>query len=234
MSSWKQAGCTTSRSIAQAAEKGGDFVILAQMPDPQPAWAQQYDAEMHPAWARKFEPPSVTGGESQSIMIMLLELYRQTGKPKYLEPIPRALAYLEASRLPDGRVARFYELETNKPLYFTRNYKLTYSDADMPTHYSFKTGSNTLDNIRRGYEKLKATPPEKLAQPPKKKTYPPSAEMITRTQAILAALDDRGRWIEQGQLKTAPGPNGDEPVLVSQTFIANVLALCNYLETKAK
>jgi hypothetical protein len=102
----------------------------------------------------------------------------------------------------------------------------------MPTHYSFKVGSNTLNNIRRGYDKLKAMSPEKLAQPPKQKTYPANAEMIARAKTILAALDDRGRWIEQGKLKTAPGPNGDEPVIVSQTFIANVLALCNYLETK--
>jgi hypothetical protein len=48
-----------------SAEKGGDFILLAQMPEPQPAWAQQYNADMHPAWARVFEPPSVTGGESQ-------------------------------------------------------------------------------------------------------------------------------------------------------------------------
>jgi uncharacterized protein YyaL (SSP411 family) len=27
-----------------SAEKAGDFIILAQMPEPQPAWAQQYDA----------------------------------------------------------------------------------------------------------------------------------------------------------------------------------------------
>jgi hypothetical protein len=26
----------------------GDFLILAQMPEPQPAWAQQYDFQMHP------------------------------------------------------------------------------------------------------------------------------------------------------------------------------------------
>ncbi len=51
-----------------AAEKAGDFIILAQMPEPQPAWAQQYDADMHPSWARKFEPPAVTGGESQGVM----------------------------------------------------------------------------------------------------------------------------------------------------------------------
>ena len=214
-----------------AAEKGGDFILLAQMPDPQPAWSQQYDAEMHPAWARKFEPPSVTGGESQSIMLMLLDLYRETGKPKYLEPIPRALTYLEASRLPDGQMARFYELKTNKPLYFTRDYQLTYSDSDMPTHYSFKLGSRTLDRIRREYDKLRATPPEKLAKP---KVSRASAETIARATAALAALDDRGRWIEQGQLKTAPGSGGDEPILRSDTFIANAKALCNFLATKPK
>ena len=40
------------------AERAGDFILAAQMPEPQPAWAQQYDAAMHPAWARKFEPAS--------------------------------------------------------------------------------------------------------------------------------------------------------------------------------
>ena len=40
----------------------GDFLVLSQMPDPQPAWAQQYDFEMKPVWARKFEPPAISGG----------------------------------------------------------------------------------------------------------------------------------------------------------------------------
>ena len=113
-----------------AAERGGDFMLLAQMPDPQPGWAQQYDADMHPAWARIFEPPSVTGGESQGVMKTLLLLYRETGKKKYLEPIPRALDYYEKSVLPETNnpskyraracppgsicLARFYELE-NEP-----------------------------------------------------------------------------------------------------------------------
>ena len=83
-----------------AAEKGGEFILLAQMPEPQPAWAQQYDRDMHPAWARVFEPPSVSGGESQGMMRMLMLLYRETGNKKYLEPIPRALAYYKRSILP--------------------------------------------------------------------------------------------------------------------------------------
>jgi len=119
-----------------AAEKGGDFILMAQMPDPQPAWAQQYDADMHPAWARIFEPPSVTGGESQGVMKTLLILYRETGKRKYLDPVPKALRYLKSSVIPRPErpsevwlraaraggpvVARFYELKTNRPLYVTK------------------------------------------------------------------------------------------------------------------
>ncbi|MGH7140465.1 MAG: pectate lyase, partial [Pirellulales bacterium] len=100
-----------------AVKRAADFLLLAQLPDPQPAWAQQYDFEMHPAWARKFEPPAVTGGESQGVLRILLETYRRTGDRKYLEPVPRALAYLTKSLLADGRLARFYELESNRPLY---------------------------------------------------------------------------------------------------------------------
>jgi len=124
-----------------AAERGGEFILLAQMPEPQPGWAQQYDRDMHPAWARQFEPPSITGGESQSALRALLLLYRETGNRKYLEPIPRALAYYRRSMLPDAAnpsearrracpantpcVARFYELHTNRPLYITKGTRVT-------------------------------------------------------------------------------------------------------------
>jgi PelA/Pel-15E family pectate lyase len=93
-----------------SARKGGRFILLAQMPEPQPAWAQQYNAEMHPAWARRFEPPSLTGGESQGVLRTLLNLYEKTGDREFLKPIPRAMEYLADSRLPNGQLARFYEL----------------------------------------------------------------------------------------------------------------------------
>jgi hypothetical protein len=140
-----------------AAEKAGEFILLAQMPEPQPGWAQQYDREMHPAWARRFEPPSITAGESQSVMRALLLLYRETGNKRYLEPLPRALAYYQKSILPPVDnpseirrracpaptpcAARFYELKTNRPLYITKGTRVTALDQ----------GATTVDGYELSY-----------------------------------------------------------------------------------
>ena len=121
-----------------AAERGGEFLIRAQMPDPQPGWAQQYNPEMHPAWARQFEPPSITGGEARSVLAILMTLYRETGGEEYLEPIPRALDYYRSTVLPPDDdaparrrrtcpgdtpcLARFNELRTNRPLYISKGH----------------------------------------------------------------------------------------------------------------
>ncbi|MHC4166525.1 MAG: pectate lyase, partial [Planctomycetota bacterium] len=126
----------------------GDFLLLAQMPDPQPAWAQQYDYDMHPIWARKFEPPAVAGDESQEAIETLMEIYGATGDRKYLAPIPRALEYLRRSLLSDGQLARFYELRTNRPLYMMRRgdvYTLTYDESNLPGHYGWKVDSRLTD-----------------------------------------------------------------------------------------
>ena len=132
-----------------AAMAGGDFMLLAQMPEPQPTWAQQYNGRMEPAWARRFEPASVTGGESFGVMGALIGLHIETGEARFLEPIGPALDWARRSLLADGRLARFYELHTNRPLYFVRDtYELTYSDADMPTHYAFKVaGAARIESV---------------------------------------------------------------------------------------
>lgn len=175
-----------------SAEKAGDFIILAQMPDPQPAWAQQYDSDMHPAWARSVEPPAVTGRESVSIMRGLILLYSETGKKKYLEPIPRAVDYLKRSSwLRNGRpvIARFYELKTNKPIYMTKGtriygprsaghisertglpfegYEISYSDEHVVKHYSLVTSAEPLGDILADYNRVLKADPATLRRPEK-------------------------------------------------------------------
>jgi PelA/Pel-15E family pectate lyase len=205
----------------EAAKRLGDFLILAQMPEPQPGWAQQYDFEMRPVWARKFEPPSISGGEGQGAMRALIRLARETGDKKYLEPVPRALAYYRRSLLPDGRLARFYELRTNRPLYFTRQYELTYRDDDLPTHYSFVVASK-LDEIEHEYERVKNGPPEKDVA-----RAPSVASLAKAARRAIDSLDDKGRWVEDGTLRSEKSV---KRVIDCRTFIRNVEALSRYLE----
>jgi PelA/Pel-15E family pectate lyase len=221
-----------------SAKKGGDFILLAQMPDPQPGWAQQYNLDMHPAWARQFEPPSVSGGETQGILRMLMVLYRDTGDRRYLEPIPRALAWLKSSILPrpanpseawrrqrsgEPVVARFYELQTNKPLFITKGtmvsakglgsaridgYELSYSDESVITHYGVLTSGADIDPIERDYRAIEA---KHEPRPDRLHGLSPWAERSARRRApnaarlgeIITTLDTRGAWTEEGTIGKA-------------------------------
>jgi hypothetical protein len=206
----------------------GDFLILAQMPDPQPAWAQQYSFEMKPIWARRFEPPAITGYESQQALDTLMDIYLVTGDRKYLEPVPRALAYLKKSVLPDGTLARFYELQTNNPLYMvseSRIYTLTYNDEDLPSHYGWKFPSR-LDEIAKRYNEITG------AAPPARK--PSLKEMETQVRSIIGELDDQGRWITANTGERMIGqPNWQWEVgflhISSEVFSRNIEILSDYL-----
>ena len=213
---------------SRAAEKAGDFILLAQMPEPQPGWALQYDPQMHPAWARRFEPPSITGGESAGILRTLMMMYRQTGNRRFIEPIPRAIEYYRRSKLPKGGLARFYELKTNRPLYFTRDYELTYDDSDMPTHYAFKMG-DWVEGVARQYKRLIETPAEDLK--PSRAPYRPrlSDSLEDRTREVIGALDDRGAWVEEGGMKYHGDDDDTRQIIDCRTFIANLRVLSTYL-----
>jgi len=166
-----------------ALEKLGDFLILAQMPDPQPGWCQQYNYEMFPMWARKFEPPAITGWESQDVLETLITIARYTGQKKYLELIPRALEYFKRCLLPDGTIARYYELKTNKPLYMDNRYQLTHDDSAAPGHYGWKQRAR-FDQIQKDYQAA-------LSGSTLSKERPTEADV----RRIIKELDPQGRWI---------------------------------------
>jgi PelA/Pel-15E family pectate lyase len=205
----------------QALLKLGGFLLLAQLPEPQPGWAQQYDFNLRPIWARKFEPPALAGRETQDAIETLLRIYRLTGDAKWLEPIPRALAWLKRSQLPDGRLARYYELRSNRPLYMTADYKLTYSDREVPDHYGWKTESRVAA--------LEAALKNPKLDPQTARAAPISDAEVRQ---ILQALDAQGRWVSTyggemlvGQPKFAKGMN----YLSSAVFSRNLETLAAYV-----
>jgi hypothetical protein len=208
-----------------AIEKLGDFLILAQMPEPQPGWCQQYNDAMVPIWARKFEPPAITGLESQDVMETLIAIYQFTGNKKYLEPIPRALTYFQKSLLPSGRVARFYEFKTNKALYMDARYQLTYDDSAAPAHYGW-TQPARFKQIEQRYHDAKKGVAGK-----------PTGVNAKEVAEIIGQLDAEGRWITThdgtklvGQPRFAVGFR----YLSSDVFSRNIETLSRFVGSERK
>ncbi|MGH6900851.1 MAG: hypothetical protein ACREJ5_30575 [Geminicoccaceae bacterium] len=194
--------------------RAGEFLLAAQMPEPQPGWAQLYNRDLEPIWGRKFEPPALASWETRRAIDTLLDLHLHTGKERYREAAGRAAAWLEASQLPDGQWARYYELRTNRPLYMTSDYLLTYDDDDTPRHYGFKGRFDVPRTLARHREltSREAAPAAPAAADPAAL----AAELAPEVARVVAALDDQGRWLEDDMINSA-------------TFIANVDLLARYL-----
>jgi len=224
----------------EAAKRAGEFLLLAKMPDPQPGWAQQYDDKMQPVWSRAFEPPAISGRESQSMMWSLLTLCAATGDKRFLEPIPAAVGYFRKSKLPDGRLARFYELQTNKPVYFKRGpggkgHEFTYEDDNTASNYGWKWDSE-LDAIETTTKRLLAggVPPGLYPLPPVK---PTTDDEVTK---ILGSLNAEGAWVERegerGIMRNAEGKKTEPAggVIHGETFVGNVIALSGWVKAKGR
>ena len=217
-----------------AALKGGDFLLLAQLPEPQPAWAQQYNPRLEPDWARAFEPPCVCSNESGGAMRLLVDLYLETGEEKYLEPLPRAIAWFKRSEISPGVWARMYEIGTNTPIYGDRDGKIKYRIEDLSperqTGYSWKS-SYGIPSAISYYEEVKAAgrtaildkrKREEAAAKSKKGKAARVKALEPRVRAAIAALDSDGRWIMKFR--------GTEQIR-TDTFITNARVLADYIES---
>jgi hypothetical protein len=56
-----------------------------------------------------------------------------------------------------------------------------------------------------------------------------SANLTAQTKAVLAKLDDRGRWVDEGRLRYHGADDPTRRIIACQTFIQNVGILSNYL-----
>lgn len=210
-----------------ALKRLGQFLVRAQLPAPQSGWAQQYDTKMHPIWARAFEPPAASSDETQEVISTLLRISSHLGDAQYLGPIEPAVEWLRSSRLPDGKLARFYELRTNRPMYMKRrgrNYSVTFDDSNLPSHYAWKITDKTeqlesqLRRVQRGLSLSKK---------------PSAAGIQTKATEAIEAIDDQGRWVSTyhgerlvGQPKMTEGTR----YLSSKVFSRNTHALCDHLD----
>ena len=175
---------------ADALKRLGKFLIKAQMPAPQSGWAQQYNYDMQPIWARRFEPAAISGRESEETVVALMKIAFHLKDKRMLGPVPAAIDYLQRSQLPDGKLARYYELKTNKPLYMERNgkeYTLTHDDSKLPSHYGWKNDSRvaSLKEAWKSIQEGRGLPDPVI----------PSSEAKPSVEQIISSLDDQGRWV---------------------------------------
>jgi PelA/Pel-15E family pectate lyase len=129
-----------------AVQRGIDCILKTQIRQDGKltVWCAQHDEKtLAPAWARKYEPPSLSGSESVGIVRFLMSLERPApeivaaveGAVAWFRSVPIAGVRLEKIRGADNRLerrlvpdpaapplwARFYELGTNRPLYLDRD-----------------------------------------------------------------------------------------------------------------
>ena len=152
-------------SAAAAVQRGTDVILKTQVRQggTLTAWCAQHDEKtLAPAWARAYEPPSLSGGESVGIVRFLMSIEKPTpevvaaieGAVSWLRSVPIRGMRLERVVRADGRServlvpddsapplwARFYELGTNRPLYLDRDSRFRYDFREIG--YERRSGYN--------------------------------------------------------------------------------------------
>ena len=146
-----------------AYNKGMDCIIKTQINDAgkPTAWCQQYDeVSLKPAWARRFEPPSICDKESADLVLFLMSI--DNPDKQIVDAIQNAVVWFQDSRIFNTKVlviaaprmvtpyrvsvtdrvvvsdssappiwTRYYELKTHRPLFCNRDMKVVYSLAEV-------------------------------------------------------------------------------------------------------
>ena len=226
------------KEIRESLLKVGRFLMISQLPPPQPGWAQQYNEFLQPAWARTFEPPSVCPSASLYNINSLIDLYEHTKQGVFLEPIPDCIKWIKESQLPNGKWGRFLEIGTNKPLYYDRGRirvdSLHQLSLERRTGYGYENDlSGMLEQTENRY--LEAIGQrEKL---PEKKPAERLKELLPKVQEIIQTQDELGRWIvHQNKFRkeiSVQKWNGEyrvEDRISCALFNRNVELLCEFLK----
>ncbi len=226
--------------------RAGRFLMISQLPPPQPGWAQQYNEFLRPAWARSFEPPSICPSVTLNNINSLLDLYIHIGRSEYLEPIPDSLKWIEGIRLPNGKWARFVELYTGKPLYYDRGRirvdSLEELSEERRLGYGYQVDlRRKLYSIKQRHQQIielgrDAYIARSDASPSVNTLENRISQLSTKVSAIFESQDSNGAWITKNDRfkKRTPGQlwQGDYEVtdrISSRIFIDNIDILCEYV-----
>jgi PelA/Pel-15E family pectate lyase len=144
------------KATSIAVQKGIECILRTQVKQRAKltAWCAQYDAvTLQPTWARAYEPPSLSGAESVGIVRFLMEIKEPT--PEVKASVEGAIEWLQSVAIKgvryeefrnsegkkDRRIvkdptaeplwARFYELETNRPIFLDRDSIIRYDIAEI-------------------------------------------------------------------------------------------------------
>jgi hypothetical protein len=225
----------------------GWFMIMSQLPPPQPGWAQQYNQYMQPAWARAFEPPAVCPSATLRNVNTLIDMYLYTNNGRYLEPIPDAIRWVEVSKMPNGKWGRFLEIGTNKPLYYDRGRLRVDSVEELSlerrTGYGYEQDlSAMLDKTKDRFELVKKLGPQKFLSKERELSGDQLLKKLNRlkpmVKEIIDSQDKQGRWIVNNdryrKRMSSSRWNGEYEVkdrISSSLFNRNINILCDFVES---
>lgn len=151
------------KKLKKAYDKGLDCILKTQIIDNgvPTAWCQQHDeVTLQPAWARKFEPPSICNGESCDLVMFLMSIDHPS--KEIINAIQYAVTWFDQSKILHTRIqvvsaqsmqtpyrtsttdkvvvndpeappiwTRYYELKTHRPIFCNRDSKVVYSLAEV-------------------------------------------------------------------------------------------------------
>lgn len=175
------AGADVRRRARTAYDRGIDFVLKSQIRvnGQLTAWGQQHDEKTYePKAARNFEPVAISGGESASVLLMLMRI--KNPSPEVVNAIQSGVAWYIRSQIngleliqadgdrvvrpnPNARPiwARFYQIDTNRPIFAGRDSVIRYSMAEIEKErrggYAWYNYSGTT--VLREYAKWSAKRP---------------------------------------------------------------------------
>lgn len=184
---------TSLRENAKTAfDKGLQCILATQVvQDGKPTvWCAQHDFEtLAPAKARAYELPSLSGQESDNIVLLLMDIPNPS--PEIVAAVENAIAWFEKSKIEgirleyyrndegkrDYRVvacekcpvlwARFYELDTNRPFFCDRDgikkYDVSQIGHERRTGYSWY--NNDGRSVLARYKMWKREMGDKMARP---------------------------------------------------------------------